>query len=225
MNEKGLIEKPEFNNLSKYLSSGKRTEITGDIQKVADGIQGDTEGIILRKILLWINQNTSRINNGRDERKFKRSADEILKSGERTGCTDSSTLFVAIARAKGIPTMQIITFDKSWGEMIEKGENIGTDGHFYVGCFIKDVNGEGRWVLIDSDKPIKDIRDLDIKKLRLDSRNISRNRYAFAYTRDYSDIEINGLKIDSISSMAKVQKVAYNMCDKEDFKEKDDKVI
>ena len=120
MNEKGLIDKPEFNNLSKYLSSGKRTEITGDIQKVADGIQGDTEGIILRKILLWINQNTSRINNGRDERKFKRSADEILKSGERTGCTDSSTLFVAIARAKGIPTMQIITFDKSWGEMIEK---------------------------------------------------------------------------------------------------------
>ena len=78
--------------------------------------------------------------------------------------------------------------------------------HFYVGCFIKDVNGEGRWVLIDSDKPIKDIRDLDIKKLILDSRNISRNRYAFAYTRDYSDIEINGLKIDSISSMAKVQK-------------------
>lgn len=225
MNKSGLLEEPEFENITKYLSSGKRTYVSLDIQKVSDMINGATSGLVVRNILLWINQNTRRINDGRDDRKFKRSADEILKSGERTGCCDSSTLFTAIARAKGIPTMQIITFSKAWGEKIDRGEHVGTEGHFYVGCYLRDVNGKGNWTLIDSDKPVNDLRDVDIRRLDTNSRNISKTRYAFAYTRDYSDIEIDGLKIDSIGSMARVQRLAYDMCDKEDFKQKEDKVL
>ena len=225
MNKSGLLEEPEFDDLQKYLSSGIRTEITENIRKVADQISGNTDGFIVRNILLWINQNTKRLHDGKDKRKFKRSADEILLSGERTGCCDSSTLFTAIARAKGIPTMQILTFDKEWGKAIDRGEHIGTEGHFYVGCFLKDVNGNGNWALIDSDTPMSDIRDLDIRRLNKDNRNISKRRYAFAYTRDYTDIDIDGLKIDSISSMAKVQRLAYDMCGKDDFRERESKSL
>lgn len=225
MNKLGLLEEPEFDNISKYLSSGKRTEITENIRSIVNKITGNTDGLVVRNILLWINQNTKRIHSGRDPRKFKRSADEILKSGERTGCCDSSTLFTAIARAKGIPTMQILTLDKEWGKAMDRGENIGTEGHFYVGCFLKDVNGNGNWALIDSDTPMKDLRDLDIRRLNKDNRNISKRRYAFAYTRDYSDIDVEGLKIDSINSMARVQRIAYKMCDREDFKESESKSL
>ena len=225
MNKSGLLEEPTFDNLQKYLLSGERTEITDNIKRVANQINGNTDGLVIRNILLWINQNTRRLHDGRDHRKFKRSADEILDSRERTGCCDSSTLFTAIARAKGIPTMQILTFDKDWGKAIDRGEQIGTEGHFYVGCFLKDINGKGNWTLIDSDMPVKDIRDIDIRKLDTNNRNISKRRYAFAYTKDYSDIEINGLKIDCISSMAKIQRLAYEMCDKEDIKEKESKEL
>ena len=225
MNKSGLLEEPEFDNISKYLVSDKRTEVTEGIRNIASQINGDTDGITIRNILLWINQNTIRLHDGRDHRKFKRSADEILDSRERTGCCDSSTLFTAIARAKGIPTMQILTFDKEWGEKLDRGEHAGTEGHFYVGCYLKDVNGNGSWVLIDSDAPIRDIRDVNIRKLNTDSRNISRRRYSFAYTNDYSNIDVDGLKIDSISAMAKIQRLAYEMCDKEDFKEKESKEL
>lgn len=219
MNKNGLITEPDFSNLELYLTSGRRTEITPEIERVADGITGNTEGLIVRNIIVWINKNTVRINNGNDTRKFKRSATEILESRERTGCCDSSTLFTAIARAKGISTMQIITFDKAWAEKIEKGEKTDTSGHYYVGCYLHDIEGKGRWTLLDPDNPnITDIRDVSIKRLDEESRNIDRGRYAFAYVRDYSDIEAFGTKINSIQEMNQVQYLAYRECDKQDFK-------
>lgn len=219
MKEEGLLEKPDFENVKKYLKSGNRTEITEGIRKCAKNINGQTDGMIIRNIMLWINENTIRIHNGKDTRKFKRSADIIIQSGERTGCCDSSTLFTALARSKGIPTMQIITLDK------DCDKNGYTSGHFYVGCYLKDVNGNGRWALIDSDKPVKDIRDVDINKLDLEDRNISKRRYAFAYTNDYSNIEIDGIKIDSTNNMSKIQEKVYERCDKKDFEVKSEKVL
>lgn len=217
MKEEGLLEKPDFKNVNRYLKSGDRTEVTEEIKKCAEKIDGQTDGMIIRNIMLWINENTTRIHNGSDTRKFKRSADAIMLSGERTGCCDSSTLFTALARSKGIPTMQIITIDK------DCNKNGYTSGHFYVGCYLKDINGSARWVLIDSDKPVNDIRDVEINKLNLEDRNISKRRYAFAYTNDYSNIEIDGIKIDCIQNMTKIHKKVYEKLDKKDFEIKLDK--
>lgn len=218
MNKEGLLEEPEFENIEKYLESGSRTKVNEIIKNVAEKINGQTDGMIVRNIMLWINENTTRLHNSKDPRKFKRSASEILISGERTGCCDSSTLFTALARAKNIPTMQVITLDK------DCDKNGYTSGHFYVACYLKDIEGNGKWNLIDSDKQISDIRDVDIGKLNLEDRNISNRRYAFAYTKDYSDIEIDGLKIDSIQNMAKIQEKVYEQCSN-GFKVKNEKVL
>lgn len=207
MKNEGLIKEPEFDNKSKYLQFGNRTDCSKEIIEIAQSINEPTDGLTVRKILLWINQNTVKIHDEKDERKFKRSSTEILESGERTGCCDSSTLFTSIARCKGIPTMQIVTINK----------DTGRDGHFYVASYLKDTEKIGRWILIDTDVPIKDIRDVRLGALDLDDRNISKRRYAYAYTEDYSNIELGGIKIDGIQNMNKLQNRVWELLDKEDF--------
>ena len=207
MKNEGLIKEPEFDNKSKYLQFGNRTDCSKEIIEIAQSINEPTDGLTVRKILLWISQNTVRIHDEKDERKFKRSSTEILESGERTGCCDSSTLFTSIARCKGIPTMQIVTINK----------DTGRDGHFYVASYLKGTEKIGRWILIDTDVPIKDIRDVRLGTLDLDDRNISKRRYAYAYTEDYSNIELDGIRIDSIQNMNKLQNIVWGLLDKEDF--------
>lgn len=207
MKNEGLIKEPEFDNKSKYLQFGNRTDCSKEIIEIAQSINEPIDGLTVRKILLWINQNTVRIHDEKDERKFKRSSTEILESGERTGCCDSSTLFTSIARCKGIPTMQIVTINK----------DTGRDGHFYVASYLKGTEKIGRWILIDTDVPIKDIRDVRLGTLDLDDRNISKRRYAYAYTEDYSNIELDGIRIDSIQNMNKLQNIVWGLLDKEDF--------
>lgn len=207
MKNEGLIKEPEFDNKSKYLQFGNRTDCSKEIIEIAQSINEPTDGLTVRKILLWINQNTVRIHDEKDERKFKRSSTEILESGERTGCCDSSTLFTSIARCKGIPTMQIVTINK----------DTGRDGHFYVASYLVDTEKRGKWILIDTDAPVKDIRDVRLSFLDLGDRNISSRRYAYAYTDDYSNIELNGIKIDCIQNMNKLQNRVWELLDKEDF--------
>lgn len=217
MKKEGLLSDPKFDNTEFYLQSGHRTEISKSIQDISDSISGSSDGMIVRNILVWINQNTKRLHNNSDSRKFKRSADEILQSGERTGCCDSSTLFTALARSKNIPTMQVITLDKEWAQKISQGINTSTSGHYFTACYLTDINGNSNWILIDTDRPVYDYRDVHFSKLNQDDRNIGRNFYAFAYARDYGDICANGLNIDSIENMSRIQLEAYKQCDKSDL--------
>ena len=221
MNEKGLLAFPEFDTVTKYLKSGERTEVTEYIREAVEQVQGDTDGLLVRNLLVWMNQNTERIHNSKDRRKFTRTAEEILLSGERTGCCDSSTLFTALARSKNIPAMQIITLGKDWVKKLDRREETKTESHYFTACYIRNVADDGEWVLIDSDKPVLDARDVNLTKLKLEDRNLDRKFYAFAYARDYSDIEVDGTKIDSIENMRKILYKAYVECDREDFKSKE----
>lgn len=200
-----------------YLQSGERTKITNEIRETSEKINGQTDGMLVKNILIWMNQNTLRLKNSSDSRKFKRTANEILISRERTGCCDSSTLFTALARAKNIPTMQIITLDKEWGKRLDRGEKIVTQGNYFVACYLSDTMGNYDWILIDSDRNVQDIRDVRLNKLNKENRNIDKKYYSFAYVKDYSDIVCNGIKIDSIENMAKIQFMAYKQCDIKDF--------
>lgn len=217
MNREGLLVEPNFEDINKYLQGGSRTEISNLIKRISWKLKGDTDGISVRNILVWMNRNTARIHNGRDLRKFKRNATEILKSKERTGCCDSSTLFTALARSIGIPTMQIITLSKKWGEKVDKGISQGTEGHFFVASYLKDLRGKYSWVLIDTDREVRDIRDVRLETLNLEDRNMG-DLYAFAYVSDYYD----DLKIDSIKAMGDVQLKAYKQCNRRDFINKRD---
>lgn len=222
MEKKGLLVVPNFEEKEKYLQSGKMTEITEYIRKVADSIEGETDGIILRKIILWIHKNTKRLCSPKDERKFKRTASEILLSKERTGCCDTATLFTAIARCKGIPTMQIITFSKAWGEEFERGIAKETKGHYFTASYIKDQKDKSDWVLLDPDRYALDIRDVRMIHLKTENRNIGNDYYAFAYVNDYRDVKVEDIIIDSISSMGRIQEKAYRECNKKDFTRRED---
>lgn len=213
----GLLVAPDFTNINKYLESGTRTGITDTIIKKSKMLKGITDGITVRNILVWMNTNTARLNDGTDFRKFKRNATEILQSNERTGCCDSSTLFTAFSRSLGIPTMQIITLSKRWAKNINEGKKVGTTGHFLAGVYLKDINGKSCWSIVDTDRYVTDVRDVIFMPLKVESRNI-RDLYSFAYVKDYYD----DLGIDSIEKMAEVQINALKKCVVIDFEDKNE---
>lgn len=220
MNEEGLLVSPKFDTPSEYLRQGKMTEFDMDILRFASKIkskENDKNTII--ELINLMNKETKRLKDTRDQRKFKRTASEILASGERTGCCDSATLFTAMARSQGIPTMQIITMqEKAALEALENGSAV-CGGHFWVGCYAKNKAGENEWMLFNSDSnhPYKMEWDLE-------DRNI-RDCYAFAYVNDYRDVELVRddklaiLKIDSIDSMNQIQTELAKKCDTSLFKE------
>ena len=188
MNTRGLLVEPNFTNPEKYLQSGNRTEITDKIRKVSKTIDESSDGILVKNILVWINQNTIRLNSGNNPRKFRRTATEILESRERTGCCD-----------------------------LISGKKVETSGHFFTSCYLKDTHGKSDWVLIDSDQPTQNIKDIRLQILNRNNRNIRNNYYAFAYVNDYSNISFNELKIDSIANMGRIQLFALQNSDKNDF--------
>ena len=223
MDTKGLLVVPQFEYPEKYLEAGRMTELNDEIIKLSriasntifnKMLNRNANGKIVRKLVVLMQKRTKRLNQPNDNRKFRRTAQEILESGERTGCCDSSTLFVALARAQGIPTMQVITFNKEEGRESDiTGDSIHS-GHFFSACYISDIYGKYSWVIIDTDRPVSYIEDVTLKKMNLLDRNIDHRFYAFAYANDYRDVNINGLKIDSISHMCQIQKIAYDQSDK-----------
>ena len=62
MNEKGLLAFPEFDNVTKYLESGERTQVTEYIRNAVEQVQGDTDGLLVRNLLVWMNQHTDYAN-------------------------------------------------------------------------------------------------------------------------------------------------------------------
>lgn len=224
MNKNGLIVEPDFDNVEKYLKPGHMTEygdklslVIREFNKSIKESGNLTDGMIVRKVLLWINNNINRLNNLKDGRKFKRTAEEILVSRERTGCADSATLFTAIARGLGIPTMQIITLDKEWAMKTLDGEKKGIVGHYFVACYFKNIDGIREWNLIDSDKKVRYLSDVQFFKLNLENRNINNKYYAFAYVNDYSELSVTGITADSIHNMGRIQLKALKLCDTSDF--------
>ena len=220
MNEKGLLVSPKFDTPSEYLRQGKMTEFDMDILRFASKIkskENDKNTII--ELINLMNKETKRLKDTRDQRKFKRTASEILVSGERTGCCDSATLFTAMARSQGIPTMQIITLRKEDALRSLKDGSAVCSGHFWVGCYAKNKAGENEWMLFNSDSNQPRRMEWD-----LEDRNI-RDFYAFAYVNDYRDVELvrddklDILKIDSIDSMNQIQTELAKKCDTSLFKE------
>ena len=215
MNEKGLIEKPVFENPGYYLTSGPRTEVTPLIENLASRVEGTSEEEVAKDLLVKMNRATKRLENAsNDDRKFKRTAEEILISGERTGCSDSSTLYTALCRSRGIPAMQVITVFVP--AAMEAPKNF-TEGHFFTACFLKDANGKGEWQVVDSDKGETNKDLIEFHRLNVNNRNITKRYYAVAYSKDYSETGIDGIKIDSIHNMLEVQRRAFAECERDDL--------
>ena len=110
MEKAGLIVEPELNNPNYYLGEGTLTKQTELIRFIAKRITGSTDEEKVRNMLAFLNSEVP-IKKVNDGRKFQKTAEEILNSRQRTGCSDSAILFCTMARAMGIPAMMVVTFD------------------------------------------------------------------------------------------------------------------
>ena len=168
----------------------------------------------------WMNKTTQRESNSRDPKKFNKSAEEILKDKLRTGCSDSAVLYSTVARALGIPTMQIQSLDIDWAKKVKNNEEIdGLYGHFYCASYLETMPGKFKWYLIDTDMPQRRVMDENYNPLmefNINDRNIDKNRYAYAYTIDSKEIEIDGQKMDSIERNGRVM---FKVIEEANFKD------
>lgn len=199
-----------------YLESGKKTNIGPNVMKLAELVHGNNTREIINSIMHIIitqipfDDSTSEKKkfNSHDSKKFKRSAEEIICDKYRNGCCDSSTLFVALCRAKGIPSAQIITVNIN---AIEERNNFG-EGHFFSAYYNKERN---HWVVIDTHKKQRDLDNNNIchnlhkQELLPDMRFLDNKFYIFACVRDYSEFCINGIRIDSIHNMNLIHRYIY----------------
>ena len=91
--------------MEEFLKSGKQTGVTDKIKDIANSVEGDGFEFLI-KLLRWINKSIKYPTPEGIEKNdiFRaRTADQIIKDGFATGCSDFALIYIAIARAKGIP--------------------------------------------------------------------------------------------------------------------------
>lgn len=193
------MENPNY-----YLTSGDKTQIGENVKKKVEQASNNSEGKsteeIVKDIMISVRE-TCMKRNSKDNKKFKRSAEEILEDGYRNGCCDSSTLFVTLCRACGIPAAQIVT--------VHLNSVLNNDfgrGHFYSAFFNKESNS---WFFVNSD--VDQTREFKFRSRKFDEslKTLDQDYYIFGIFRDYSEFDIDGLKIDSTRSMNQIHKMVY----------------
>lgn len=130
--------RPEENS-EKFLEFEKLTQPNEEIIKTAEGLRGETEGESIENILSFIRDNIKNIELEKENKKEwkklfnQRSSEEVLKTKESYGCTDTAELFISLARKCGIPAKLI------------EGKRIGKSGtHTWVQIF-----NENKWIDVD----------------------------------------------------------------------------
>ena len=97
-----------------WLRSGHQTIITSKIREAVSSINGEGFQYLLN-VMKHLKSEYHMI----DKDKFmdlfrKRTAEEILVSGETVGCSDYAVLLCAFSRAKGIPAIFVEMIEESW---------------------------------------------------------------------------------------------------------------
>ena len=153
-----------YGTTSFYLLSGPKTQINTNIQNYADSIPaGATTHETVQNIMDWMH-NTNNVNpesptnphnpiNGpnssnnycNDADYLSKNADEILSMHCALDCNFWTTLFVALARAKGIPASALETVSDRW---VVTSQAAGCM-HGMVGHFVADVYTNNGWELAD----------------------------------------------------------------------------
>ncbi len=187
-----------------YLTHGKMTEIGPEIKRLADSIeiQGSTEETV-KQIMRIMADNVSLDTRFDLQNKFRRPAEKIVKDKKRNGCCDSSTLFVTLCRAKGIPAVQIITAD-----MTSMKNGNFREGHFFSGYYSREEND---WFFIDSNKTKEYLAEnsLRIRRFNPSSKFIDGHFYIFACEKDYSEYDNQSIKIDCKENMFQIHRMVY----------------
>jgi len=128
--------------MNRYLLGKNQISITPTINRISKSFK--SEGLFLvMDILKWIHTNLKFNNDNIYKSKVfrKRTADQIIRSRLVTGCTDYALVFIALARAKGIPTKYVETISKEW---IKKPDINDIKGHVFAEVYMNK-----KWYIID----------------------------------------------------------------------------
>ncbi|MBU2081907.1 hypothetical protein KKH14_00530 [Patescibacteria group bacterium] len=125
-----------------FLKEGKQTKITENILKITLKFTEENFDLVAQ-ILKWIHKNLKPNSDKEIKDKVfrKRTADQIIKDGFTTGCTDIALVFIVLARAKGIPTKYVEAIRNKW---MEAGDEDCINGHVLAEIFLNN-----KWHIID----------------------------------------------------------------------------
>ncbi len=128
--------------MNKYIKGGEQTELTERIKNISEKLIGDGFDLV-EGTLKWIHKNLKTKNDPELKNKIfrTRTADQIIKDGFVTGCTDSALVFLALIRAKGVPAKYVETIRRRW---LEVGDDDFIEGHIFSEVYIN-----GKWYIID----------------------------------------------------------------------------
>ena len=123
-------------DVSTWLEEGKQSKITPKIREICSKFKGDELEKIFQ-ILTWIDKN---MHEEKDRKKVlklfaTRTADQLIKDKNDTGCHDSALLLVTLLRAVKIPAKYLVGIDKI---------RPTRGGHCVVEAYVGN-----RWILID----------------------------------------------------------------------------
>lgn len=117
-----------------------------------------------------------------NDRKFARTADEIVQSEICNGCCDFALVFDKFARELGIPTVHILSAKAEWIKEMQKGKNKGYSGHHFCECYINN-----KWILVDpANNSIITKYDKNNLKLTMSDKT---EYYVYAKCRDVFEID------------------------------------
>ena len=137
-----------------FLRSSEQCPLSKSTSDLARSIDGEDFNFIIQ-LLKWLNKNIKYPQPENIEKNDifrRRTATKIIEDGYATGCTDFAIVFIAIARAKGIPTRYVETISKDYFEDTDLNR---VRGHVFAECFINN-----EWYGVD---PIAGVVKLNTK--------------------------------------------------------------
>jgi transglutaminase-like putative cysteine protease len=122
---------------NEFLVSSKQCELSDAIVSIAKSIEGSEFEFVVN-LLAWLNKHVKYSRLGPEEKNKifrKRTAIEIINEGYGSGCTDFALVFIAIARAKGIPTKYVEVISKDY---FSDSDLNRVRGHVFAECYLND---------------------------------------------------------------------------------------
>ncbi len=145
---KGYFQNVDYSDPNVFLKSYEQTTLSDEIKAIASQFNNNKDLSTVSEIYKWINENIENI----DGEKFGRTSDDVIKTRGATGCTDYGLAFIALTRAKGIPSVFVQAAKISWVNNYQTDSRGGTvEGHIFVEVYIDvDKDGDKEWCIVDS---------------------------------------------------------------------------
>ena len=151
------LDRIDYAHPEKYVDVPESLARKATIGKIAGEIAGSTAAEKLAAIGAWIDAHAKY-----DASTFDRwrDVDRLLADGTYGGCADHATLFGAISRGCGIPTVWVKTLDLDWIAWFRAHPDRpkSWNGHVFV-----EVHVDGRWRLFDASQK-RLYADYDVKQ-------------------------------------------------------------